>query len=92
MCYHIFIIMCYHIIITLLLHYYYIIITNRISYNNDSISVMQRVSLYYYTDITHSYAIITPGSITTHYYLFQSPKLADDTVIFLMLLLSICPG
>ena len=39
--------------------------------------VMQRACLCYYTIITYYYVIITPGSIITHYYLFQSPELAD---------------
>ena len=39
--------------------------------------VMQRVSLYYYTIITYYHVIITPGSIITHCYLFQSHVLAD---------------
>ena len=39
--------------------------------------VMQRASLCYYTIITYYFVIITPGSIFTHYYLFQSPELAD---------------
>ena len=38
---------------------------------------MQRACLCYYTIITYYYVIITPGSIITHYYLFQSPELAD---------------
>ena len=37
--------------------------------------VMQRVSLYYYTIITYYHVIITPGSIITHCYLFQSTNL-----------------
>ena len=39
--------------------------------------VMQRASFCCYTFITYHYVIITPGSIITHYYLFQSPELAD---------------
>ena len=39
--------------------------------------IMQSVGLYYWIIITYHYIIITPGSIITHYYLFQSPKLAD---------------
>ena len=42
--------------------------------------VMQRACLCYYTIITYYYVIITPGSIITHYYLFQSPELADARV------------
>ena len=43
--------------------------------------VMQRACLCYYTIITYYYVIITPGSIITHYYLFQSPDLADDRLV-----------
>ena len=40
--------------------------------------VMQRVSsLHYYVIIAHHYVIITEGPIITHYYIFQSPELAD---------------
>ena len=39
--------------------------------------VMQRACLCYYIIITYYYVIITPGSIITHYYPFQSPELAD---------------
>ena len=42
--------------------------------------VMQRVRLYYCTIIMYYSIMITPGSIITHYYLFQSPKLADEYV------------
>ena len=38
---------------------------------------MQRKSLFYYSIITYYYVIITSGSTITHYYLFQSPELAD---------------
>ena len=38
---------------------------------------MQRASLCHYTIITYYYVIITPGSIITHYYLFQSAEFAD---------------
>ena len=43
--------------------------------------VMQRACLCYYTIITYYYVIITPGSIITHYYLFQSPELADGSLL-----------
>ena len=41
--------------------------------------LVQKVSLCHYTTITYYYVIITPGSIITHYYLFQSLELADGT-------------
>jgi len=44
---------------------------------NPLLRVMQRASFCYYLIITYYYVIITPGSIITHYYLFQSPELAD---------------
>ena len=55
--------------------------------------VMQRASLCYYTIITYYYVIITPCSIITHYYLFQSPELADDlpSLPSLSPSLSFCP-
>ena len=34
--------------------------------------VMQRACLCYYTIITYSYVIITPGSIITHYFNLQN--------------------
>ena len=36
--------------------------------------------LCYYTIITYYYIIITLGSIITHYYPFQSPKLAVTAI------------
>ena len=42
------------------------------------LSVIQRASLCYYTIIKYYYVIITPGSIITYYYLFQSLELADE--------------
>ena len=45
--------------------------------------VMQRACLCYYTIIMYHYVIITPGSIITHYYLFQSPELSDGGVLSL---------
>ena len=42
--------------------------------------VMPRASLSYYTICVYYYVIITQGSIITHYYLFQSPELADVPV------------
>ena len=47
---------------------------------NPLLRVMQSVSLHYYVVITYYYAIITMGSIITHYYLFLSPELADVKV------------
>ena len=75
----------YYIIITLLLHRYYTIIISLLQKGNHVIMitllrVMQRASLCYYTIITYYYVIITPGSIITDYYLFQSPKLADGMI------------
>ena len=43
---------------------------------------MQRACLCYYVIITYYYVIITLGSIITHYYLFQSPELADALPAF----------
>ena len=67
---------------TSLLHHCYIIVTSLLQMGNHVViiplsCVMQRVSLYYYTIITYYYVIISQGPIITHYYLFQSPKLAD---------------
>ena len=45
---------------------------------NPLLRIMQRASFCYYIIITYYYVIITSGSIITHYYLFQSPELADD--------------
>ena len=45
--------------------------------------VMQRASLCYYTIINYYYVIIIPGSIITHYYLLQSPELADEDSCYL---------
>ena len=73
---------CY-IITTSLLHHYYIIITSLLPRENHVIMIpllriMQRVGLHYCIIITFHYVIITPGFIITHYYLFQSPELADE--------------
>ena len=84
MCYYIeFYYVLLHIYYYVLLQHYYIIITNGKSCNNDPISVSygsyakkKHLLLPYY------YVIITPGSITTHYYLFQSPEKADDTLTY----------
>ena len=70
-------------IITSLLYDYYMNITWLLQMGNHVIMiplcrVMQRVSIYYYTIFLYYYVIITPGSIITHYYLFQSPELADE--------------
>ena len=82
----------YYINITWLLHYYYMIVTLFLHlvlwhyyYKREIIMitwlrVMQRASLCYYITITYSYIIITQGSIITHYYLYQSPELADVAV------------
>ena len=43
---------------------------------------MQRACLCYYTIITYYYVIITLGSIIIHYYIFQSPELADASDAF----------
>ena len=61
-----------------LVTHYYFIITQRKSCNNDCIiTCYAKRSLCYYKIITYYYVIITSGSIITHYYLFQSPELAD---------------
>ena len=75
-----FIITYYYVIIISFLHYHYAILASWLQMGNHVIMipllrVMQRVSLYYYFIITHFYIIITPGSIETHYYMFQSPEL-----------------
>ena len=49
------------------------------------LSVMQRVSLYYYIIMIYYYVIITQGSIITHYFLFQSPELADGVTVYFLL-------
>ena len=76
--------MYYYIIIKSLLHHYYIIIISLLQMENHVIMIplfciMQSVGLHYciITSITYYYVIITQGSIVTHYYLFQSPELAD---------------
>ena len=61
-----------------LLCHFYIIITNGKSGNNDSIITCYAKSKpHYYIIIIHCYFIITNVPIITHYYIFQSPFLAD---------------
>ena len=62
-----------------LLRYHYTIITSLLENYVIMIPllrIMQRV-VYYVIIAPFYYVIITPDSIITHYYLFQSPKLAD---------------
>ena len=42
--------------------------------------IMQRVGLHYCIIISYYYVIIIQGGFITHYYLFQSPELADDSL------------
>ena len=39
--------------------------------------IRQRVCFHYYVIITYFDAIATKGPVITHYYIFQSPEIAD---------------
>ena len=75
-----------YIIITPLLHRYYTIIISLLQKGNHVIMitllrVMQSASHCCHAIIIYYCVIITPGSIITHYYLFQSPELARCVIL-----------